>query len=201
MSEANIGLTLASNSLKDTSYVDSSVSQTSITSISEADSSSHPETGIPQTTAPLTWSAGLRQLGREFAEIRQAQGMSVYQLHAQTLVPLHILTALESGDLTRLPEKIYVQGMIRRMGDALGLDGAKLAASLPIEDSMNSFPEARRVSKFNLFYLTRFHLYLGYIALLVAAISALSGLDHKTPQDASADRVTDPVMETETSSP
>lgn len=201
MSEANIGFTLAPNNLTDTKYVDSSVSQPRRCEETDADYSRDPQNEIPRTTTPITWEDALRQLGREFAEIRQAQGISVYQLHAQTLVPLHILKELESGDLTRFPAKIYVKGFIHRIGDALGLDGVKLAASLPADNSPNASSEVKRVRYFRQFYLNRFHLYLGYIALLIAAVSCLSWISNPTSEESSAERTTDTVLESETSRP
>lgn len=201
MSEANIGFSLTANKLTDKTYVDSSVHQSSITQETETHSTNDRETEISVNTAPMTWEDAVSQLGREFAAIRQAQRMSIYQLHAQTLVPLHIIQALESGDLNRLPEKIYVRGLIRRMGDFLGLDGSQLVASLPLDESSNSFSANRLSSNSNQFYLSRFHLYLGYIALLIAAVSSLSWISNQTPQQSSADRDSNPVIEAETSSP
>jgi cytoskeletal protein RodZ len=63
----------------------------------------------------------VRQLGEELLRVRQDRGISLYQLHLQTLVPLHHLKALETGQTDKLPEDIYVRGFVRRLGDALGL--------------------------------------------------------------------------------
>jgi len=201
MSEANIGCTLEASELRDTTYVDSSLNQNNLSEETEVDSPSAAQTEIHQReTISSTWEDALRQLGQEFALIRQSQGMSVYQLHAQTLVSLQMIQALESGDFRRLPEQIYVLGFVRRIGDALGLDGAQVAASLPVEKP-NSLSKGKQSSKFNPFYLTRFHLYLGYIALLIAAVSGLSSISNSTSQQPSADRYTNPMVQSETSQP
>ena len=201
MSEANIGFSLATNKLTDKTYVDSAVHQSSITQGTEALSTNNHETEFTANTAPMSWEDAVSQLGREFAAIRQAQRMSIYQIHAQTLVPLHLIQALESGNVKRLPEKIYVQGLIRRIGDFLGLDGSQLVASLPLDESSNSFSENRESSKSKQVYLSRFHLYLGYIALLIAAVGSLSWISNQTPQQFTEERDTIPVIEAESSSP
>lgn len=209
MSETNMGFTLSANHLRETNYVDSSVSHTILAEKEEAagdDIHSETEPNVPQpssvqTTTPKTWEESVRQLGREFAQIRQAQGRSLYQLHAETLVPLHILTALESGDLTRLPEKIYVQGFIRRIGDGLGLDGSKLADSLPVDRSWASVPAVRTTSIFQRIYFSRVHLYVGYIALLIAAVSGLSWISNENAREPSPESLTNRVTESETLRP
>lgn len=198
MSEANIGFSLGANKLTDKTYVDSPECQSSITQETEAVNGSEMEN--PVNTAPMTWEDAVSQLGREFATIRQAQRMSIYQIHAQTLVPLHIIQALESGDLKRLPEKIYVQGLIHRLGDFLGLDGSQLVASLPLDESSNSLSTNRPSSKSNQFYLSRFHLYLGYVVLLIAAVSSLSSISNQSPQKSTEDKQSNPAIEAETSS-
>ena len=198
MSEANIRFSLLPNSLSDTKFVDSSVNQTSISEETEVYSTNDRQTEIPRHRGPMTWEDRLREIGREFAEIRTAQGISVYQLHAQTLVPLHTIQALEKGDFKRLPEKIYVQGFVRRIGDYLGFDGAKLADSLPPDEAIAPVSQRNHFWTFQGFYFTRFHLYLSYIALLIAAVSALSAISNPSPQESSAQKFINPVTDAET---
>lgn len=195
MSPANIRFSLLSNALSDQTLVDSSVNQTSIIQETEVYSTNDSKTEIPHHREPMTWEDRLREIGQEFAEIRTAQGISLYQIHAQTLVPLHTIQALETGDFQRLPEKIFVQGFVRRIGDYLGFDGAKLAESLPSDEAIASVPQTKPFWILQGFYFTRVHLYLSYIALLIAAVSALSWIVNPSPQESSAQKFINPVTD------
>ena len=132
--------------------------------------------------------ARLRQLGEELRQAREAQSLTLDQLHKQTLVPLYHLKALETGGIERLPEDIYVRGFIRRIGNALGLDSAQLVASLPAPDPVKAVlpswyhPEVESGA-----YLRPVHLYLGYAALMAGAVGGLHWLSqHSAPGAATA---------------
>lgn len=200
MSPANIRFSLLPNALSDQTLVDSSLNQTSIiqeTEVYSTNDSKTDKTDISHHREPMTWEDRLREIGQEFAEIRTAQGISLYQIHAQTLVPLHTIQALETGDFQRLPEKIFVQGFVRRIGDYLGFDGAKLAESLPSDEAIASVSQPKHFWILQGFYFTRVHLYLSYIALLIAAVSALSWIVNPSPQESSAQKFINPVTDAE----
>jgi cytoskeletal protein RodZ len=199
MSEANIRFPLLSNPLAGKTLVDSSVNQPTATEETEVYSTRDRQAEIPLNRGSLTWEDRLREITQEFKEIRTAQGISIYQIHAQTLVPLHTIQALETGNFQRLPEKIYVQGFVRRIGDYLGFDGAKLADSLPGEDPVNSLPQRKPFWTFSGLYFTRFHLYLGYIALLMAAVSALGAITNPSAPQSSTEKLINPITDAETS--
>jgi cytoskeleton protein RodZ len=124
----------------------------------------------------------LRQLGRELRRGRQTRSLSIQQLHAQTFVPLHHLEALENGDIETLPQDIYVRGFIRRIGDALGLDGSAMANSLPEPEPSEVAIPALLVhdseSESDL-QLRPAHLYLGYTALMAGAVGGLAWLSQQ----------------------
>ncbi|HIK28426.1 MAG: helix-turn-helix domain-containing protein [Oscillatoriaceae bacterium SKW80] len=111
----------------------------------------------------------LRQLGVQLRQARLSQSVSLEKLHNFTRVPLHVIEALENGCTERLPEDVYVRGFIRRIGNALGLQGERLAASLPA--LVESVPKA-----FSGFYLRPIHLYIGYAALMAGAVGGLHWL-------------------------
>jgi hypothetical protein len=124
----------------------------------------------------------LRELGRELRKGRQTRSLSLQQLHSQTLVPLHHLEALENGTIETLPQDIYVRGFIRRIGDALGLDGSAMANSLPEPDPSQTaipswyVPDSESDSDFQ---LRPVHLYLGYTALMAGAVGGLAWLSQQ----------------------
>lgn len=125
----------------------------------------------------------LRQLGVEIQQARLAKSLSLRQLHCRTLVPLYQLQALEAGRIDQLPEDIYVRGFIRRIGDALELDGARMAASIPSLDTSKSVvPSWYRPNVRTGFYLEPVHLYLGYATLMAGGLFWLS---HQIPSTSS----------------
>ncbi|MCT7970009.1 helix-turn-helix domain-containing protein [Laspinema sp. D1] len=121
------------------------------------------------------WEEALRQLGQELEQRRQQQGLSREELYNLTHVPHYQIRALETGSIEKLPQDIYVRGFIRRLGDALGLDGAALADSLPERNPIETVVDSTRPSKFAFsLSLSPIHLYLVYGVILVSAILGLS---------------------------
>lgn len=125
----------------------------------------------------------LRQVGQELRVAREAKSLSVTQLHRQTLVPLHHIEALEAGRLDQLPEDVYIRGFIRRIGQALGLNGIAIASSIPEPDLVKSvvpsWYHAPATSVGGL-QLSSVHLYLGYTALIAGAVGGLSWMSSQS---------------------
>jgi cytoskeleton protein RodZ len=119
----------------------------------------------------------LRQIGQELKAARQARSLGLEQLHRLTLVPIHHIEALEAGSIEELPENIYIRGFIRRLANALELDGEAIASSLPAPDPVKSVvPSWYRgeTSSGSGFQLNSMHLYLGYAALMAGAVGGLA---------------------------
>jgi cytoskeleton protein RodZ len=74
--------------------------------------------------------AALVDLGRKLAEARQAQGIPLPVLAEQNYLSADRLDALECGDHTRLPERIYLIAQARRVATSLGLDADELTEPL-----------------------------------------------------------------------
>ncbi|MEG4408476.1 helix-turn-helix domain-containing protein [Microcoleus sp. MON2_D5] len=124
----------------------------------------------------------LRELGRELRKGRQIRSLSLQQLHSQTLVPLHHIESIENGEIDKLPQDIYVRGFIRRLGDALGLDGSAMANALPKPapspiPSMNVSVSDSDSSEG--FQMRPVHLYIGYTALMAGAVGGLGWLSQQ----------------------
>ncbi len=124
----------------------------------------------------------LLEIAQQLQQKREAISLSVRQLHNQTLVPMHIIEALEAGNLERLPEDIYVRGFIRRLGQALGLNGVALAASLPAPDPVKSvIPSwSHQPSESGGLQFSSVHMYLGYTALIAGAVGGLSFMSNQS---------------------
>lgn len=133
------------------------------------------EDGEALGAQPLSWETRLGEVGKELAQARQAQGMSLDQLHLQTRIPKYHLQSLEALRVEKLPEPVYVRSFVCQIGNALGLDGEMLAASLSsgagTGDAMSA--KASGVKSRSRFTLGAANLYLGYGALLLLAIGGL----------------------------
>ncbi|HLO51280.1 MAG TPA: helix-turn-helix domain-containing protein [Kamptonema sp.] len=130
----------------------------------------------------------LRELGLELRKARQVRSLSLHQLHSQTLVPLHHLESLEKGQIEKLPEDIYIRGFIRRIGNALGLDGNAMATSLPVlEESKTTLPSwSLPETEIAGLDLRPVHLYVGYTALMAGAVGGIAWLSQQSMPGATA---------------
>nr|WP_199326799.1 helix-turn-helix domain-containing protein [Nostoc sp. FACHB-888] len=104
-------------------------------------------------------------------QVRQEKSICIEEIAARTLIRAGVLQALEEERFEELPEPIFIQGFIRRYGDALGLDGNALSHSLISnvvrQDSKNDHNNSDNKSN------TYIPLALTYILLLVAASTGL----------------------------
>ncbi len=130
----------------------------------------------------------LRQIGQQLREARELRRLSLGQLNAYTHVPIHLMEALENGSWDDLPEEVYVRGFIRVMGNAVGLNGTTLSASLPAPELVKSVSpswyESKKHSAGGLELAIRpVHLYLGYTALVAGAVGGLSLMSQQANAD------------------
>ncbi|HEY9872761.1 MAG TPA: helix-turn-helix transcriptional regulator [Candidatus Obscuribacterales bacterium] len=124
----------------------------------------------------------LRQIGEELKQARQARSLPIEQLHNETLVPIRHIEALETGCVDTLPEDVFVRGFIRQLGNALRLDGAAMADSLPaaapVKYGMPSWYQSQSTPGFP---LASVQSYVGYAALVAGAVGGLGWLSqHST---------------------
>ncbi len=125
--------------------------------------------------------ASLRQVGQELRQAREALSVSLTQLHRQTLIPLSHLRALEMGHIEELPEDVYLRGFICRLGNALGLNGTAMAASIPTPDPLQHLiPSWSKAELDSNFYLNSVHLYLGYAAILAGSLGGIAWLSQQS---------------------
>ncbi len=121
----------------------------------------------------------LLEIGEQLRQTREHQSLSMNMLAAYTLIRVPLLQALEQGQLEYLPEPVYVQGLIKRYADALGLNGSDLAQFFlpePVEPSVKS-----HLQLLSLPQLRPTHLYLTYILLVICAVNGLSYLVKPDP--------------------
>ncbi len=124
-------------------------------------------------------------MGAQLRELRQEQSVAIDTIARQTLIPARLLRAIEEGDLTKLPEPVYVQGFLRRFADYVGLDGSAYARDFPTGYESKTAKSGWQGSP--LTQLRSFHLYLLYIVLVVFSVRGLSesvNSDSRSPDSA-----------------
>lgn len=132
----------------------------------------------------------LLEIGEMLRQARQSQGKALGEMAQATLIRQPLLVAIETADLSELPEPVYVRGLIRRYADALDLDGETLSSQYFSRPSINQgrgkggrFPSAQ---------LRPLHLYSVYVLLIMASVSGLSYFLKQTAPDTAAPPILDP---------
>jgi cytoskeletal protein RodZ len=116
--------------------------------------------------------AALSELGQKLAQSREQRELSVEELAVKTHIPARLLTAIEAGELTQLPEPVYIQSFIRQYANAIGLNGVQLASEFPVEPVVQP---ARQAWLFKpSFHLRPLHLYAVYVVMILGAVQGLS---------------------------
>ncbi len=134
----------------------------------------------------------LLALGAMLRQARLAQGKSLQEAAHTTLIRQPLLEALETANLAELPEPVYVRGLLRRYGDALGLDGAMLASQYFARPTARKSGSHWRIGLPQP-QLRPFHLYGAYIFLITVSVSGLSYLLQRTTPEAAAPPLLDPA--------
>jgi cytoskeletal protein RodZ len=123
-------------------------------------------------------------VGQRLREAREAKGLSVEDIAAQTRIPTRHLTSLEESDWDKLPAATYSIGFAKNYAGAIGLDRSEIGDQLRAEMGgtrlPTAYPEvyetadpARTMPK---------GLVIGALALLVVVVLALSWLSNRSMQ-------------------
>ena len=146
---------------------------------------------IKEPTAQQLQQEQLYSLGNMLKQARLQRGLSLEAIEKRTLIRQMLLSALEEAKVSELPEPIYIRALLRRYGNALGLDGETLASQFftrpvvnPPRSSWKDSPAAQ---------LRPLHLYGAYVLLIMGAVSALSGFLQRSAPDMTAQPILDPV--------
>jgi cytoskeletal protein RodZ len=118
--------------------------------------------------------APLCEIGSNLRQLRQDQSLTIEEIAERTRIQPRLLRALEEGRTDLLPEPVYIQGIIKKYGESIGVNGLQLAKSVPAEEMQIVPLKNSRWEGFTRPQVRPIHLYLTYVAILLAAISALS---------------------------
>lgn len=114
----------------------------------------------------------LQEIGAHLRQRRQELSIPIEEIAAKTLIRLGMLKAIEEGQSDQLPEPVFIQGFIRRYGDALGLDGTALAKTFPIGFSLPAESDVL-IQEPRLPRSRTIPLYVAFILLVVVAAGGL----------------------------
>jgi len=87
----------------------------------------------------------LQAVGEFLREARQSRNLSVEDLSSSLRIGKEQLIALESGDESALPEKVFIRAMVRRIAEKLNLDTSFILEEL--NEKKNNEPKPRPVIK------------------------------------------------------
>ena len=89
--------------------------------------------------------SALRTVGEFLKEARQGRNLSVEDLSSSLRIGKEQLIALESGDESALPEKVFISAMVRRIAEKLNLDTSFILEEL--NEKKNNEPQSSPVIK------------------------------------------------------
>ena len=87
----------------------------------------------------------LQTVGEFLREARQGRNLSVEDLSSSLRIGKEQLIALESGDESALPEKVFIRAMVRRIAEKLNLDTSFILEEL--NENKNNVPKTSPVIK------------------------------------------------------
>ena len=87
-------------------------------------------------------------IGTQLREAREARGLSLEQLAAETRIPQRHLQTIEAGEFSALPARTYAIGFSRTYARAVGLDDADVAERVRAELDAQDLEPRNRVAGF-----------------------------------------------------
>ena len=97
------------------------------------------------TTYVASKKSGLETIGDFLREARQGRNLSVEDLSSSLRIGKEQLIALESGDESALPEKVFIRAMVRRIAEKLNLDTSFILEEL--NEKKDNEPKPKPVIK------------------------------------------------------
>jgi hypothetical protein len=89
-------------------------------------------TNVGLEALQVTQQKALQSIGQTLQQARAAQQISLEGVHMQTYIQIHQLRAIEAGNLSDLPQPFYIQRLIHKYAQYLGLEAQAIAARFPI---------------------------------------------------------------------
>ncbi len=126
-------------------------------------------------------NSSLKRIGNYIKEARLGRNQSIEELASNLKIGEHQLKAIEDGNEDQLPEKVFVQAMVRRISDKLKLDTEFIMAEFKLkrkelkieeinEDDLNKTQKNEQSKNKNPFGFAIFVLISGVFGLLASSL-------------------------------
>ena len=118
----------------------------------------------------------LKDLGNELHRIRVAKNISLETIAANTHISKRLLSAIEAGDTTELPEPFYVKALVAKFARQIGAEVSFEVEATNSLQGMSNRSDSRtkpRSLGWN-FQLRSHHLYLIYVLLVVVCVKGIT---------------------------
>jgi transcriptional regulator with XRE-family HTH domain len=125
--------------------------------------------------APAAADGGLRELGEQLQQSREARGLSRRQLALETRISTAVLEALERGWTDRLPEPVFLGTILTKLAERLELPAEDLQASLRAAAAARRSGRSQdpTMDRFTLSSINLFTTWQGTIAYLLLLAAGL----------------------------
>ncbi len=118
----------------------------------------------------------LAEIGAQLRQKRLEQSITLEKIAVHTMIRVQMLKAIEEGKLERLPEPVYIQGLLLRYANALGFDGRAISQDFPLHQKRFKFKKFwfNLADYLPLLKLRPLHLYIVYLVAIGFAVQTLS---------------------------
>ncbi|MGB0564085.1 MAG: helix-turn-helix domain-containing protein [Spirulinaceae cyanobacterium] len=97
-----------------------------------------PNWAHPNRVQPTDYRHHYAVIGQRLQQARRQKRLSLTELHQRTLVSRGLIQSLETGDIHRFPEEVYLRHLVQRLGAALGIEN--IAQDLPASEPLSLIP-------------------------------------------------------------
>ena len=126
-------------------------------------------------------NSSLRRIGNFIKEARLSRDQSIQELASDLKIGAHQLQAIEEGNEEKLPEKVFVKAMVRRIAQKLKLDTEFIMNEFKterkevkieeiVEEVSNKNKKSRKSRNFNPVGFFIFILISGFLGLIASSL-------------------------------
>lgn len=126
--------------------------------------------------SPTPHQEYLAHIGSQLQQARLAKDWSLALVSRKTNIRQALLEDIEAGRLGQLPEPVYLQGLLRRYGECVGLDGLAIAQEFPQTANQNRRQLPQWCQFIAYFQLRPSHLYVAYLLIIVTTVQSLGNI-------------------------
>jgi len=126
-------------------------------------------------------NSSLKRIGSFIKEARISRNQSIEELASDLKIGAHQLEAIESGNEDKLPEKVFVRAMVRRISQKLKLDTEFIMAEFKterkevkieeiVEEVSKNNNQSRQSKNLNTVGFVMFILISGFLGLIASSL-------------------------------